>query len=123
MTAGHTRWIGVWQGQLDGQPGVILTLADDGGELAGTIVLNGVSREGGSPHVVVSEPHVLVHPHLDADTFSFQLIRTRDSRELHMTVTLASDEKALLHCADCGPDIPVIELVKAEPTSGSPVSR
>ena len=60
-TAGNARWIGVWQGQLDGQPGVILTLADDGGELGGTIVLNGVSREGGSPHVVTSELHVLVH--------------------------------------------------------------
>jgi hypothetical protein len=33
-------WVGVWHSELDGQPGVLLTLADDSGELGGTVVLN-----------------------------------------------------------------------------------
>ena len=33
-------WAGVWQGELDGQPSVVLTLARDNGTLEGTLVLN-----------------------------------------------------------------------------------
>jgi hypothetical protein len=101
-------------GPVGRSAGRILTLADDGGELGGTIVLNGVSREGGSPYVVTSEPHVLAHPHLDVDTLSFQVTRTRDSHVVHMTITLGANEKVLLRCPDCGPDSPVTELVKAQ---------
>ena len=38
--ARRDRWIGVWQGKLEGLPGVTLTLADDTEELGGTIVFN-----------------------------------------------------------------------------------
>ena len=56
---GAAGFVGIWQGELDGQPSVIVTLADDDGLLQGTIELNGISREGGSPHVAVHEVHEL----------------------------------------------------------------
>ena len=49
-------WVGVWQGELDGQPSVILTLAEDTGTLEGTLVLNIITREGGQPHIVARQP-------------------------------------------------------------------
>ena len=39
-------WVGVWHGELDGQPSVLLTLADDGGSLGGTFVMDIVSSRG-----------------------------------------------------------------------------
>src|SRR5690242_893399 len=68
-------WIGVWQGELDGLPSAILTLAKDDGKLDGTLVLNGISRSGGTPHIAVREAHVLMHPKLNGNTLSFDLKR------------------------------------------------
>ena len=52
-------WVGVWQGQLDGQPSVNLTLAEDTGENPkSTMVLNIISREGGLPHIVGRQPQM-----------------------------------------------------------------
>jgi hypothetical protein len=31
----YARWTGVWQGELDGQPGVTLTLTEENGQLGG----------------------------------------------------------------------------------------
>ena len=55
-------WVGVWQAELDGQPSTILTLAMDDGTLQGTLVLNGISRDNGTPHITVRETHFLLHP-------------------------------------------------------------
>jgi hypothetical protein len=44
-----SSWVGVWQSELDRQPGVTLTLAQDTGDMGGTVVLNVVSRESGTP--------------------------------------------------------------------------
>lgn len=109
---GNARWVGVWQGELDGQPGVTLTLADDAGELGGTIVLNMVSRQGGQPHVIWSEPHVLVHPRVDGDVLAFHVKRTRDGRDLESIATLEPDQTLRLRCTNCGTDSPSTELVK-----------
>jgi hypothetical protein len=108
----NTAWNGVWHGELDGQPGVILTLADDTGELGGTVVLNMVSRESGEPRVIGSEIHVLLNPHVSGNALSFQFKRTRDARELQVAVTLESDGKASMKCLNCGPDFPMTELVR-----------
>ena len=115
QTAGYAAWVGVWQGELDGQPSVTLTLAEDTGELGGTVVLNMVSREGGSAHVIGSEAHVLMHPHLDGRTLSFQLKQTRNNRELQVTVTITADGKAQLRCLNCGEYSSATELVRARP--------
>ncbi len=104
-------WVGVWHAELDGQPGVTLTLGDDMGDLGGTVVLNMVSREGGQPHVLASESHVLVHPRLDGDILSFQVKRRGISGDwAKFTLSLGADGKAQLHCLTCGAGAPVVEL-------------
>lgn len=108
-------WVGVWQGELDDQPSVILTLAEDTGTLDGTLVLNGISRDGGQPHIAVREPHVLVHPRLEGRTLLFQLKRIdASSPMMNFTVTLTAHDKATIHCLNCGEDAPVVEMTKQD---------
>jgi hypothetical protein len=105
--------VGVWQAELDGQPSAILTLAEDTGTLEGTLVLNGISREGGQPHIAVREAHVLMHPHIDGNTLSFQVKGIRGSNDLmDFTVTLSDSGSATLHCSNCGSDAPSVALTK-----------
>src|ERR1700734_3701683 len=94
QSGGDATWIGVWQGTLDGQPSVTLTLAEDSGDLGGTIFLNVIPREGGKTHVVRTEPHTLVHPRLDANKLSFDLNRPDKSGDpMNFTVALTPDGK------------------------------
>ena len=111
------QWRGVWQGTLDGQPGVTLTLAsaDDTGELAGTVVFNLILRDGGAPHVAGSMVHLVTHPHLEGRSLTFQIKRPSDARQLEMTVTLIDDNKASIHCQGCGADSPISELTRSRP--------
>ena len=113
QAGGNAAWVGVWQGELDGQPSVTLTLAEDTGELGGTVVFNMVSREDGSARVIGSEAHVLMHPHIDGETLSFQVKQTRNNRELQVAVTITAACKAQLRCLNCGEDSPAAELVRA----------
>lgn len=109
----NTVWNGVWHSELDGQPGVILTLGDDTGQLGGTVVLNMISQQSGKPRVIGSDIHVLVNPRVTGNTLSFQFKRTRDGRELQMAVTLAGDGKANIQCLNCGSNAPTAELLRA----------
>jgi hypothetical protein len=111
-----SAWTGVWQGELDGQPAVTLTLADDGGALGGAVVFNLVERqEGGMPHVVSIQPHVLLKPQLNGTTLTFQIMRRdRSESPMQFTVALDGDGKAHIHCLNCGPDAPVAEIVKMQ---------
>ncbi|MGA9583991.1 MAG: hypothetical protein WBQ95_01620 [Terracidiphilus sp.] len=108
-------WVGVWQGELDGQPSVILTLAEDTGALEGTLVLNGISRDGGKAHIAVRESHVLVHRLLEGPTLSFQVKRLdASSPSMDFTVTLKTGGNATIHCLNCGRDAPVVEIRKED---------
>ena len=102
QTNNARQWVGVWEGQLDGKPGVTVTLGRDAGELQGTIVFNVVAREGGDPHVIGHDAHVLTHVNLNDSTLAFQVIRLGDERELHLTMKLTEEGKAVLECSDCG---------------------
>jgi hypothetical protein len=105
-------WVGVWHGELDGQPSVLLTLADDGGSLGGTFVLSIVSREDGTARVIAAEPHVLLNPRVDGSTLSFEAMRLDRSQEpMRFTVTLGGNGKAEIHCVNCG-NAPVVEIEK-----------
>lgn len=95
-------WIGVWQGMLDNQPGVIVTLGRDTGDLQGTIVFNVVTRDNGAPHVIGHDAHVLTDVNLNDGTLAFHVIRLRDSREMHLSMKLTADNQAVLECDDCG---------------------
>ena len=115
QAAPGSPWVGVWRANFNGLPTDTLTLAADTGELGGTVVLDMVSDEGGTPHVIVSEPHVLMNPRLNGGTLSFRVkmqkpggpVVTRD-----FTVTLTSPGNANFHCVNCGPGAPVVSLLK-----------
>ena len=114
-TAGpNNQWIGLWQAQLGGQPSVILTLGDDTGQLGGAVVFNVVSREGGQPHVIGHDAHVIMNPHVDGDTLHFQVIRRGDQRLLEMAFHLTADGAAKFQCQNCGDDAPMVDMVREQ---------
>lgn len=110
----NQQWDGVWQGQLDGQPAVTLTLAEDTGELGGTLVLNRVEKEPGqAAHIAGIEPHVLVRPRLAGTLLSFE-VRKPNGDLMNFTVVLTPEGKARIHCATCGGDAPVVDMTKGQ---------
>jgi hypothetical protein len=115
QTTAASSWVGVWQAQLDGLPSAVLTLAQDKGTLEGTLVLSIISRDGGNPHVIAHEPHVLMHLQLIGSTLSFQLKRIDGSTDpMNFIVEQASDGNAKLHCLNCGDDAPIVEITKLD---------
>jgi hypothetical protein len=115
QTNATSSWIGVWRGELEGIPSVILTLAADGGTLQGTLVLNGINGEGGTPHIAVRETHVLLHPTLSGMKLSFSVRGVRgSSNTMEFTVDQTSDNGAKIHCLTCGEDAPVVEITKED---------
>jgi len=97
---GNERWIGMWQGQLDGQPGVILTLAELDGRLDGTVVFNIVSRKP-QPHVIASEPQMLISTTTDGDTLHFQVRAFQGRPDLVYDLKATGDDTAHLKCLNC----------------------
>jgi hypothetical protein len=111
--ASNNEWTGVWQGKLDGQPSVELTLADDAGSVDGTIVFHAITRDSAGPHVFSTEPHTLIHPHFDGKTLAFQVKRGNGSGEiLDMAVELSSGGKVEFRCSNCGAEGSRAELEK-----------
>jgi len=109
--APRTDLRGVWQGTLDGMPGVTLTLANDTGQIGGTVVFYGVN--GKEHRIVVVQPHVLLHPNLEGQTLSFQIQFSGDRQGLaRVEVVFTDTNKARLHCLDCGADSPIAELTR-----------
>ena len=62
-----TKWVGVWQGQLEGIPGVVLTLSDDIETPGGTIVFTILGPDSTKEHpmIVGHEVHAIVHPQIN----------------------------------------------------------
>jgi hypothetical protein len=103
--------LGVWRGSLDGLPGVTLTLADDSGEIGGTVVFYGINGE--PRRVFAIEPHLLLHPKLEGSVLSFQVKLGGDRTGLAtVKVVFNTDSKAQIRCLDCGSDSPTTELTK-----------
>jgi hypothetical protein len=114
-------WTGVWQGKA--LPGVTITLADDSGALAGTIVFNVADRENGK--IIAIEPRTLVNPHVSGDGLAFQVKRILkphlkgdasanafDPADIaDMTLKPDGHGKVMLICAQCGATSPT-EMVK-----------
>ena len=109
----NTTWVGIWNAHVNGQPTGTLTLAADTGQLGGTVVLDMVSDEGGTPHVIASEPHVLLHPRTHNNSLAFEVKMKRPDGEqivASFIVTQTPDGKAHIHCATCGPNAQTVEL-------------
>jgi hypothetical protein len=111
-------WIGVWNGTLDGVPGVTLTLADNHGQLGGTVVFNVVLKQP-EPHIGGSDALMVNQPQLEGDTLRFQVTRSHDGKQLQMAVKKLDSEHVELRCLDCG-DGPVATLTKFEPGESRP---
>jgi hypothetical protein len=112
----NADWAGIWNAHMDGLSTGTLTLATDTGELAGTVILDIISRDGGKAHVIAEDPHVLVGPRVDNGTLSFQVKITRPDGQVALVrfqVTRTAVDKASMHCTDCG-DAPIVELVKKD---------
>jgi hypothetical protein len=109
---GNTQWLGVWQSQLDGQTGAIVTLADDTGQLGGTIVLNMIRSEAGPARVIASETHFLLSPRLNDQTLTFEVKPSRAPHTtMDFTMVLKPNGTATIHCTSCN-GAPVVELTK-----------
>jgi hypothetical protein len=108
----QSSWVGVWNGTLDGQPAVTLTLADDHGQLGGTVVFNIVMKQP-QPHVQGTDPIMVSQPVLKGDTLLFQAIRSRDHKQLQISAKQLDNHHVELRCLNCG-DGPTATLVKFE---------
>lgn len=118
------NWTGVWHVQETNKPGVVITLADDGGSLTGTIVFD-VWKQQTNEHIA-TEPRAVVNPHLEGNTLAFQVRRIlkphlegdpqaheNDTDIARMTLVPTTDGKATLTCLNCGGNAPT-ELVKQQ---------
>jgi hypothetical protein len=108
-------WVGIWHANAGGQPTGALTLATDSGALGGTVVLDMVRDEGGQPHVIASDPHVLLNPAVAGNTLTFQVKMHRpDGKNVvaRFEVKRTAADKATIHCITCGSDAPVVDMVK-----------
>jgi len=115
QSSNPSNWVGVWQGELDGLPSVVLTLATDSGQLQGTLVLNGINNNDGKPHIAVREAHVLLHPVLNGSSLSFEVKRQRGSgTSMDFTVEQTSGNSARIHCLNCGDNTPTVEITKQD---------
>ena len=115
QSAVNTNWTGIWHANADGLLTDTLTLAADTGQLGGTVVLDMISRDGGQPHVIASEPHLLMTLHAEDNRLSFQVkMQRRDGSSViaSFEVTRTAPDKATIHCTSCGPDAPVVPLVR-----------
>jgi hypothetical protein len=117
----NANWVGVWEGKLEGMPGVTLTLGNDTGELGGTIVFNAV--DSAHNRIIANSTHLLMHPHIEGNTLSFEVKGPDRSQAVHVTVKLTDDGKAELVCLDCGSDRPATELVKTQYTKDLSTDR
>jgi len=115
QSSSPSDWIGVWQGELDGQPSVTLTLAKDSGTLEGTLVLNIISRDSRSPRIVAHEAHVLLQMRSQGDSITFQVKRIdRSAEPMEFTVERTAADAAKIHCLNCGDDAPTVEMTKLD---------
>jgi hypothetical protein len=116
-STGSGTWTGVWQAKLEGQPAVELTLADDAGDVGGTIVFHIVLKEKGAttPHVASTEPHTLINPRVGGDTLTFQVVRGNGSHEvLDMSAQRMADGRMDFRCSNCGSEGTHAELEKVQ---------
>ena len=109
-TSSSERWVGVWQGQLEGVPGVTLTLGNDLGEVNGAIVFTVLAAESTAGHAEIAghEVRILMHPRVEGNSLYFQVKWPGSESEiLEMTMVLADDTKGQLRCPKCGGSSPI----------------
>lgn len=109
--ANNKQWVGVWHAELDGQPGVTLTLADDRGGLGGTIVFYLVKKDHDAAKVQGGDVRVVLDPKVEGEVLHFHVIRSSDQRDQEVRVELTGENKGRLKCTTCGGS-PEVEITK-----------
>lgn len=118
-------WVGVCEVTDPGKAGGVVTLADDGGELQGTITFNVKDRE--TDKRIAIEVRSLVDPHMEGDAVVFQVRQilrphlqgetdadtAKDTELAHMRMEPAGAGKATMVCANCGNSEPIAMAKKA----------
>jgi len=110
LSASGHPWVGVWQGELEGVPGVVLTLSDDIESPGGTIVFTVLATDSTSehPNIVGHETRAIMHPEVNGDTLLFRVKGIGNSNDImEMTFTLTGTSKGQLKCLKCGSATPV----------------
>ena len=103
--ASADKWVGVWQGVLEGVPHVVLTLSNDFESPGGTIVFTvfGPDSTKEHPRVAGHQVRAIMHSEVNGDTLLFQLKGIGNPNNLmEMTFTLTSASTGQLGCAKCG---------------------
>lgn len=69
---------GVWRAQMDGLPAVVMTISDEGGELAGAILFYLIRRDEGQPaQSAPGIPEPVFNPKFDGKALDFQVSHRR----------------------------------------------
>lgn len=69
---------GVWRGEMDGLPAIVMTVSDEGGELTGAILFYLIRRDEGQPaRSSPGTPEPMFHLKFDGRVLSFQVSHRR----------------------------------------------
>jgi hypothetical protein len=112
QTTDPSSWVGVWSATE--APGATMTLANDTGELGGTIVFNFISGPPPSTKIGGNEVHLVTHPQLAGSTLSFQVTRTEDGKVLRLTTRMIDSDRLEMRCLSCE-NSPTMMMVKFRP--------
>lgn len=113
------EWVGVWNVTDPAKAGGVVTIADDGGSLQGTITFNVKDRE--TDKRIAIEVRSLVNPHVEGNAVVFQVrgilkphlrgetdVDTAKDTELaQVRLEPAGAGKAMMVCANCGSSEPI----------------
>lgn len=97
---------GVWRGQIDGLPGVTMTISDEAGDLSGAILFYMIRRnEGQPPQSTPGNPEPMFHMKFGGQLLDFQV----SHRRAHPPRTL-NDPPVTFHLKITGKDEGVLML-------------
>lgn len=99
LPARQSSVVGVWLGRMDELPAVDLTIREDGGSLAGTVVFYRVIDEGDGPKVTGKAELALIDPRFDGSTLVFSFKR-KDGVVLKAEMKLEGNDDAVLKPLD-----------------------
>lgn len=117
QTDGYEKVVGVWRGQMDTLPAVVLNITDEGGGLSGAVLFYLIKKSFTMSEPTTATPGIpepLFKPRLDGNTLTFEVSHRRS----HPPRTL-SDPPVRFHLALTGPD--KAELVNESEPNGPKV--
>jgi hypothetical protein len=69
---------GVWRGQIDGLPALVMTISDEGGELSGAVLFYLIRRDPGQPpRSTPGVPEPMFNVRFDGQTLEFRVSHRR----------------------------------------------